>query len=74
MSKRIVSGLAAALAVTLVIAPGAALADKGGKPNQKAVDNARAAAHAHMNGPATDPHPDKGNDSDCYGDGGACGE
>ena len=49
--------IAAALAL-----PGAAFAEKGGKPNTNGIDHGQGAVHAHQNG-AADPQADRGNDS-----------
>jgi hypothetical protein len=49
--------IAAALAL-----PGAAFAEKGGKPNTNGIDHGQGAVHAHQNG-TVDPQANRGNDS-----------
>ncbi len=74
MLMRHIPGAVALFAALALSAPGTAFADKGGKPSLNGIDHGRGANHAHDKGRATDPHPDRGNDSPCDGDGGACGE
>ena len=52
---------ALALVAELSVAPGIALAGKGGVPAEQAQANGQAAAHAHLK--KADPNADRGNDS-----------